>query len=85
MANCKKPINEYFLSYLASVMTARLKEKGITFYAFWKYNGFSPDSCKRVFKGRASCNIGSLVQYLDALDLEIKIVPKKNNANETGD
>lgn len=81
MANKKKEINQYVLKYIGEAMTARLREKGMSFYSFWRSNGFSAQTCHRVFNGTTSCNVATLVEYLDALDLELKIVPKDGGGN----
>lgn len=77
MANKKKQINQQFYDSLAEIFRNRLNELGITKYALCRDNNFNRRTCDVIINAYRSVNIDTLLEYLDAVGLELKVVEKQ--------
>lgn len=82
MPNVKNEPNHPFFKKLAKTFRERLKEIGITKYALCRDNKFSRQTCQAILTGERSFSLAVLLEYLDAVDLELKIVRKKPKRNK---
>lgn len=85
MANYKKEIKDstvQTLDYIGKQIRKRFREIGISKHAFCLKNGFCRHTFDRVYYGEKMVSFNSFVEYLDALDLEVKIVKKDDDEAE---
>ena len=81
MANIRKKDNIDFWDKLTVTFTERLKELGITKYALCRDNNFSRNTCDRIVRGLSPVNVNTLIEYLDAVGLELTIKKKDDENN----
>lgn len=81
MANIKKADNSTFWDKLTAIFNERLKEMGITKYALCRDNNFSRSTCDRIVRGLRPVNVNTLIEYLDAVGLELTIKRKDDESN----
>lgn len=86
MANKFKEVNKPFFEEISKIFRNRLKEMNVTKYTFCLRNGFNRNTCERILKAQCSFSLNTLIEYLDAAGLEIKIIRKetqqKSQSNE---
>lgn len=65
------------LDRIASAIKAQLQSMNLSIYTFCRLNLINETSVRRLLSGDKSYNISSLLEILDLLNLEIKIVDKE--------
>lgn len=81
MANIRKKDNQAFLSQLTAIFNERLKEMGITKYALCRDNNFNRSTCDSIVRGLRPVSVNTLIEYLDAVGLELTIKRKDDESN----
>lgn len=79
MGRKKQTLNHPFFDTLSKAYTDRLKELNITKYAVcrdWKLNR---NTCDTIIKKHHSLDLATLLTYMDAVGLKLKIVKKNEN------
>lgn len=79
MANIRKEINYPFFEEVAKRYEQRLNELGLTKYAVCRDNPqINRPTLDRITSGKRSLTLNTLIEYLDVIGLELKIVAKEN-------
>lgn len=81
MANRKKDLYHTFFDEISYTFKKRLDELGITMYAFCRDNKLNRATFWRILRGQCSFSLNTLIEYLDAAGLELKITKKNERTN----